>query len=114
MINLWICLNQMDKKKIESLLGLAARARKLATGASAVEAGLRKKNVYLILLATDSGVAIERKVRSLVTEFKSKCPVIKLISKSDLGMIFNRTDIAVVGVQDKNFAAGIIEYFNID
>ena len=106
------CLIKMNTNKINSLLGLALRARKLAIGASAVEAGLRKDSIYMILLAEDAGSAIGRKIRALLEQTSTECPVLPYLAKRELGVMLNRTEVAVLGVLDKSFASGIRTYFD--
>ncbi len=102
----------MNETKIRALLGLANRARKLAIGATAVDAGLRKKKVRLILLAGNAGAASERKIRNACEISQQHCPIVTFLSKEAMGEICNRAEVAVLGVLDENFAAGIIGYFN--
>ncbi|KAA3615539.1 MAG: hypothetical protein DWQ05_14405 [Calditrichaeota bacterium] len=104
----------MNEAKIKTLLGLAIRARKLAIGASAVDANLRKRAVHLILLANDAGANTERKVRALLETLQFKCPIIQYKTKDEIGAILNRTDVSVVGILDENFAAGIAMHAKAD
>ncbi len=97
----------MNEAKIKTLLGLAIRARKLAIGASAVDANIRKRAVRLILLANDAGANTERKICNQLETHEVKCPIIRYQTKDEIGAILNRTDVSVVGVLDRNFAAGI-------
>ncbi|KAA3660174.1 MAG: hypothetical protein DWQ10_07280 [Calditrichaeota bacterium] len=104
----------MNEAKIRTLLGLARRARKLAVGASAVEAHLRKQAIYLILLAEDAGANKERKLQNQLTSLQLKCPVIRYANKHDLGEILNHPDVAIIGVLDRHFADGIIMHAHFD
>lgn len=93
----------MTQDKVYYLLSLAARARKLALGSSAVLAALRKGKVQLIFLATDASPNLARKIR----HHAGQCPVVVYGTKSEFGELFFRSELGVIGVLDKNFASGM-------
>ena len=61
----------MEKnKRILGLIGLAARARKICFGADSVEEKIKKKKVFLTIVATDSSDRTKEKFKKLSEEYK--------------------------------------------
>jgi len=92
--------------KLESLVGLARRAGKVAVGTAAVEEALLKKKVRLVLLAEDVSPNTEERVLRLAKT--SGVPVLKTGTKSAWGALFRRKELGLLAILDTNFAKGIL------
>ncbi len=93
----------LTNDKVYYLLSLAARARKLAFGSTAVLAALRRGKVQLIFLATDASENLARKIR----HHAGDCPVVVYGTKDEFGELFFRRELGVIGVLDQHFANGM-------
>jgi len=86
--------------KLAGLLHISRKAGKILLGRNAVLAGAGTDKSILILAARDSGRDLMRKLEGL--EFvKAK------ISASELGEIFGREKLSLIGITDEGLAAGI-------
>jgi predicted RNA-binding protein YlxR (DUF448 family) len=93
-------LAAMVREKIRSLLSVAMKAGKLAAGYSAVQDALGKGRVELLLYAADLSDGTRDKMTSGGKEVRSAT----LFTRDELGGIFDRELIGIVGVLDKGFA----------
>ena len=55
----------MINKKIIGLIGLAAKARNISYGADSVEIQVKKKKVYLIIVAQDASDRTKEKFKNI-------------------------------------------------
>ena len=95
----------MNNNKILGLIGLAARARKICFGADSVEQEIKKKKVYLIVIANDASDRTKDKFEKLSTTYKIPIIIegeIEILSKS-----IGKSNKAVIGIQDSNLAKEI-------
>lgn len=95
----------MINNKILGLIGLAARARKIAFGADSVELELKKKKVYLIIVAEDSSERTKSKFQKLSEEYN--VPIIITETIDTLSKAIGKSNKAIVGIEDINFAKEI-------
>ena len=95
----------MINDKILGLIGLAARARKIAFGADSVELELKKKKVYLIIVAEDSSERTKSKFQKLSEEYN--VPIIITETIDTLSKAIGKSNKAIVGIEDINFAKEI-------
>ena len=75
----------MINKKILGLIGLSARARKICFGADSVEEQIKKKKVYLVIIAEDASKRTKDKFELLGKDFQVPVIVkgeIELLSKA--------------------------------
>ncbi len=75
----------MINKKILGLIGLATRARKICFGADSVEEQIKKKKVYLVIIAEDASKRTKDKFELLGKDFQVPVIVkgeIELLSKA--------------------------------
>lgn len=89
-------------QRILELLGLALRARKLAWGARAAKASLRKGKVYLVIMTEDASPRLKRKFRLLCQ--KAGVPLAIWGKKEEIGLALGKPPCTVVGVEDVGFA----------
>ncbi len=95
----------MNNNKILGLIGLAARARKICFGADSVEQEIKKKKVYLIVIANDASDRTKDKFEKLSKTYKIPIIIegeIEILSKS-----IGKSNKAVIGIQDSNLAKEI-------
>ena len=100
----------MENKKILGLIGLAARARKICFGADSVEEQIKKKKVYLVIVATDSSDRTKEKFKKLCEENRITIIVyeqIEILSKS-----IGKSNKAIIGIEEQNIAKEIIKINN--
>jgi ribosomal protein L7Ae-like RNA K-turn-binding protein len=91
-------------RQLLALLGLARRAGKLSLGITAVERLVHKRGEPLILLASDAGGVLRRRVERLAPV---RGPVSTPLTRQELAAAFKRDDLAVVAVADAGFVRGI-------
>lgn len=85
-----------------SLLGLAARARKLVTGEELVLKEVRRKSVRLILLSSDAAEQTKKKVLDKCGYYN--IPVRMVSDRGTLGQAIGKAERVVIGVMDDGFA----------
>jgi ribosomal protein L7Ae-like RNA K-turn-binding protein len=93
-------------RKIDNLLGLAQKAGKLASGSAQVEALMKKKKGYLLILARDAP--------GLIKKFElwgqdEEIPVLILADKEELGRAAGSGPKGVMLVLDSGLAKGMIK-----
>ncbi|WP_062048771.1 YlxQ family RNA-binding protein [Bacillus sp. JCM 19034] len=89
-----------------SLLGLAARARKLVTGEELVLTEVRKQSAKLVIIAEDGSDQTMKKV-------KSKCeyyniPVRVVSNRYELGHSIGKAERVIIAVMDGGFAKKLL------
>lgn len=92
----------LSNKKILGLVGLAARARKICFGSDSVELEIKKKKVYLTIVAKDASDRTKSKFEKLCKEHNIPIIIegeIEILSKS-----IGKSNKAVVGIEEVNLA----------
>ncbi|OIJ13124.1 50S ribosomal protein L7 [Anaerobacillus alkalidiazotrophicus] len=89
-----------------SLLGLATRARKLVTGEELVIKGIRKKNVYLVIVADDASLSTKKKIQDKCNFYN--VPLKFTGNREMLGSAIGKHERVVVGVIDEGFATKLL------
>ena len=93
----------MVNKRILGLMGLSARARKVCFGADSVEEEIKKKNVYLIIIAKDASDRTKEKFKKIGENYK--IPMIIIEEKIEsLSKAIGKSNKAIIGIKDKNLA----------
>lgn len=92
--------------RFTGLLGLATKAGACVSGEFSVETALKKKTVYLVIIAEDAS----DNTRKHFTDMCSyrNVPVITACSKQLLGKCTGKQERASVGILDKGFADRLI------
>ena len=93
--------------RIQSLVGLARRAGKVALGQQAVQAAIKRKRTQLVIIAEDAAENTKNKFREL-TNRTGGATVFITGSKSEWGRLFGKESTAVFAILDRNFARGIL------
>ncbi len=95
-------------QKIKTLLQFALKAGRLSIGITAVSKSVLYKKARLIIIASDCGNNIDKKVNMMLKS--SKVDVYRLTSgKTSLGNVLNYNEVSIVSVNDDNFAKGILK-----
>lgn len=95
----------MTNNKILGLIGLSARARKIAFGADSVEMEIKKRKVYLIVIATDSSERTKNKFQKLSEEYN--VPIIMAETIESLSKSIGKNNKAIIGIEDINISKEI-------
>ena len=101
----WSISGKMLPQELTSLLGLARRARKLAIGHDAVQAALDRRQAALLIFATD----FSSSTQTHWAEKYSGVPQIRRGVKNEWGEFWNKKEVGVMAVTDKNMAQGILK-----
>ncbi|NLJ75550.1 MAG: 50S ribosomal protein L7ae [Firmicutes bacterium] len=96
--------------KVYSFLGFAQRAGKLVSGEQAVEGGVRRGRMFLIVIASDASDNTRTKFVSLAHNYNVKCHIYG--TKDQLGLAIGKSQRAVIGIADRNFANVIQTHIN--
>ncbi|MFQ5602671.1 MAG: L7Ae/L30e/S12e/Gadd45 family ribosomal protein [bacterium] len=98
----------MEKiNRLTKILGFANRARKLTLGMSATQKGLQRGKIYLVILAEDLSPNAAMKIHELTEPLN--IAVFPCSTKNELGKLFGRNEVGIVGVGDTQFAKSIRE-----
>lgn len=92
----------MSMNKIYNFLGLAQRAGKLVSGEQAVQIGIDRRRVLLLLIAADASSNTRRKFESLAANHGVSYIIFG--ERALLGQFIGKSPRAVVGVLDRGFA----------
>ena len=100
----------MINNKVYGLLGLTAKAGKIAFGTDSCEDLIAKKKLKLVIVAEDSS---ERTINN----FKQKCEQSNIDfyifgKKDDISKSIGKVNKTVIGIKDKNLAGAIKKILN--
>ena len=95
----------MINNKILGLMGLAARARKICFGADSVELQVKKKKVYLMIVAKDASDRTKDKFRNISYEYD--IPIIIEGEIEILSKAIGKSNKAIIGIEDSHLASEI-------
>ncbi len=97
-------------KRLQTLLGFAAKAGALVAGSAAVEAGIKKRQIKLVICAADLSAKTIKNFNFLCKE--NQIDFYCFGSHSDLGHWIGNPGRGVIGVTSKQFASAIGSLFN--
>ena len=86
-------------------MGLAARARKVCFGADSVELQVKKKKVYLMIVAKDASDRTKDKFRYISYEYD--IPIIIEGEIEILSKAIGKSNKAIIGIEDSHLASEI-------
>lgn len=97
----------MQRNKVLSLAGLAAKAGKIASGEDMVENSIRSGEGRLVIVAEDASANTRKK-------FSDKCnyyqmPILFMGTKEELGKAIGKEFRASIAVLDEGFAKAMLE-----
>ena len=90
------------ERRIENLLSMAARARRIVSGAFAAEEVLRKGKGTHLLLAADASAETKRKFADMAR--RADVPTVELMTAERLGRCLGKEYRAVAVLIDRGFA----------
>lgn len=92
------------RRKIDSLITTAARVRGLAIGVAASVEALEESRVQLVIIAADAGSE-----RNAVEHGDTGAMPIRVFgTKSELGLLFRRSEVAMLAVTEPGIAAELV------
>lgn len=100
----------MQKNKIYTYLGLAARARTMKAGEEAVLAALKHKNAKLLIIADNASENAQRRWRFRAESFQ--VPYITFGTQEEIGRAIGSSFKTIVSICDPDLARAILA--NID
>ncbi|AMA72706.1 MULTISPECIES: YlxQ family RNA-binding protein [Aneurinibacillus] len=93
--------------KVEQMLGLAQRARKIITGEEFVIKAIRQGQVRLVILAEDASPNTRKKVMDKCSSYHVPCETYG--DRCTLGAALGKEQRVVIGVTDVGFAARLTQ-----
>ena len=95
----------MSENKILGLLGIAAKAGKLASGEFAAEQAVKARTARLTIVAGDASDNTKKKFRDRCVH--ANCPILVLSSKQALAHAIGKGERSCIAVLDQGLAAAI-------
>ncbi|HWR28620.1 MAG TPA: ribosomal L7Ae/L30e/S12e/Gadd45 family protein [Negativicutes bacterium] len=95
----------MNEEKILGLLGLAHRAGFVASGAMQTEKALLSGRCKLLLVAADTAPETQKRLNILIEQ--TETPMLKLMSKLQLGTAVGKSPKAALAINDIGFASSL-------
>ena len=92
----------MKQNKILSLVGLATKAGKTASGEFSTEKSVKSGRAYLVLVSEEASENTKKKFRNMCTYYE--VPYFEFGSKEELGHATGREMRASLAVQDAGFS----------
>ena len=99
-------------KKILGLIGLAARARKVASGGFMTENAIKSGKSHMVLLSVEASDNTKKKFTNMCAHYK--IPIYIFGSKDELGHAMGQEMRTVLSVNDAGFAKAMRERMNND
>ena len=93
------------KPEIKTLIGFAAKSRKLLLGTYSVEEGIRRGTAKLVLVATDTN---PKRLEILTHWCKDKeIPLLSIGTKEEYGLLLHKKPVGLLGIAEPSLAEGI-------
>ena len=100
----------MINNNILGLIGLAMKAGKIAFGADSVEESILKRKVKLVIVSEESSERTKSKFIKLCQNYN--IPIIIDGNIDDLSKTIGKSNKAIIGIKDINFANSIQKKYN--
>lgn len=97
----------MNKTKILSLLGLAMKAGKIASGEFSTEKAVKSGKGFFVVIAEDASDNTTKKFTNMCQYYE--VPMVKLGTKEELGRTIGKEFRASLAVLDENFTKAILQ-----
>lgn len=94
-----------SSEQIRGLVGLGRRARGLSVGSRETRDGLRRGQVYLVLLARDGSPRDRQRLERVASEVA--VPTREVGTRVELGSWIGRGPVSALGIRDPNLAAAV-------
>jgi len=98
-------MNAVVRQRILRLLGLGMRSRGVVVGVQQVREAAKRNKVFLAVVATDASPNSLDKVVPLLNGRRVR--FVEVPSAAELGAVVGRVETAVVGIVDRQLAAGV-------
>lgn len=95
----------MNKQKVLSLIGLAMKAGKIASGEFSTEKAVKTKDGYLVIVAATASSNTKKKFQNMCSYYE--VPIYFLGEKEEIGKAIGKEYRASLAVLDENFAKAI-------
>ena len=96
-----------NNNKVLSLLGLATKAGKVASGEFSTEKSVRTGKGFLVLVADDASQNTRKKFQNMCDFYE--VPIYFIANKEELGRFCGKEFRASLAVQDENFAKAMLK-----
>ncbi len=96
-----------NNKKELSLLGLATKAGKVASGEFSTEKSVKTGKGFLVLVADDASQNTRKKFQNMCDFYE--VPIYFIANKEELGRFCGKEFRASLAVQDENFAKAMLK-----
>lgn len=97
----------LDRRKAASMIGLAMKAGKVASGEFAAERAVKQGKAYLVITAEDASGNTQKKFQNMCTYYQ--VPYQQFLSKEELGMTIGKEYRACLAVLDPHLADAILK-----
>lgn len=96
-----------NNNKVLSLLGLATKAGKVASGEFSTEKSVKTGKGFLVLVADDTSQNTRKKFQNMCDFYE--VPIYFIANKEELGRFCGKEFRASLAVQDENFAKAMLK-----
>ena len=96
-----------NNTKVLSLLGLATKAGKVASGEFSTEKSVKTGKGFLVLVADDASQNTKKKFQNMCDFYE--VPIYFIANKEELGRFCGKEFRASLAVQDENFAKAMLK-----
>ena len=96
-----------NNNKVLSLLGLATKAGKVASGEFSTEKSVKTGKGFLVLVADDASQNTRKKFQNMCDFYE--VPIYFIAKKEELGRFCGKEFRASLAVQDENFAKAMLK-----
>ena len=96
-----------NNNKVLSLLGLATKAGKVASGEFSTEKSVKTGKGFLVLVADDASQNTMKKFQNMCDFYE--VPIYFIANKEELGRFCGKEFRASLAVQDENFAKAMLK-----
>ena len=96
-----------NNNKVLSLLGLATKAGKVASGEFSKEKSVKTGKGFLVLVADDASQNTKKKFQNMCDFYE--VPIYFIANKEELGRFCGKEFRASLAVQDENFAKAMLK-----
>ena len=96
-----------QNSKVLSMLGLAAKAGKVASGEFSTEKSVKSGRGFLVLVADDASQNTKKKFQNMCDFYE--VPIYFIADKEELGKFCGKEFRASLAVQDENFAKAMLK-----
>ena len=102
----------MSQNKALSMIGLATKAGKVASGEFCTEKGVKSGRAYLVIVADDASDNTKKKFQNMCDFYK--VPIYFFEDKDTLGHAMGKEFRASLAVTDAGFAKGIRKHLDME